>query len=63
MELVYPSASWAARLMFGALGLEIVIEGAAHIPRTGPVVLASNHVSYLDFTLVGLAARPRRVRR
>lgn len=62
MELVYPSASWAARLMFGALGLEIMIEGAAHMPRTGPVVLASNHVSYLDFTLVGLAARPRRVR-
>jgi 1-acyl-sn-glycerol-3-phosphate acyltransferase len=26
------------------------------------VVLASNHVSFLDFTLVGLVARPRRVR-
>jgi 1-acyl-sn-glycerol-3-phosphate acyltransferase len=62
VELVYPAASVAARLMFRALGLRIVIDGADRIPRTGPVVLASTHVSYLDFTLVGLAARPRRVR-
>ncbi len=62
MELVYPAASWAAHLMFRALGLKIVVSGAALIPRTGPAVLASNHVSYLDFTLVGLAAQPRRVR-
>jgi 1-acyl-sn-glycerol-3-phosphate acyltransferase len=62
MELVYPAASWAAHLMFRALGLKLVVEGAALIPRAGPVVLASNHVSYLDFTLVGLAAQPRRVR-
>jgi 1-acyl-sn-glycerol-3-phosphate acyltransferase len=62
VELVYPAASEVARLMFRALGLRIVVEGADRIPRTGPVVLASSHVSFLDFTLVGLAARPRRVR-
>ena len=50
------------RVLFRALGLRIDLAGAEHVPRTGPVVLASNHVSFLDFTLVGLAARPRRVR-
>jgi 1-acyl-sn-glycerol-3-phosphate acyltransferase len=62
VELVYPAAGGAARLMFGLLGLRITVDGADRIPRTGPVVLASTHVSFLDFTLVGLAARPRRVR-
>ena len=32
--------------------------GLEHLPRTGPVVLASNHVSYPDFLWIGLA-RPR----
>ena len=27
------------------------------MPGTGPVLLAANHVSFLDFLLVGLAAR------
>jgi 1-acyl-sn-glycerol-3-phosphate acyltransferase len=62
MELVYPPVVLAARLAFRALGLRIELYGADRVPRRGPVVLASNHVSYLDFSLVGLAARPRRVR-
>lgn len=62
MELVYPAAAGAARLVFRALGLRIEVDGAEHVPPAGPVVLASNHVSFLDFTLVGLAASPRRVR-
>jgi len=28
------------------------------VPRTGGAVIASNHVSYLDFTFVGLGAQP-----
>jgi 1-acyl-sn-glycerol-3-phosphate acyltransferase len=62
VELVYPAAAVAARAMFAALGLRIRVDGAEHVPVTGPVVLASNHVSFLDFTLVALAAWPRRVR-
>jgi 1-acyl-sn-glycerol-3-phosphate acyltransferase len=62
MELVYPVASGAARLLFRALGLRIEVDGAEQVPAAGPVVLASNHVSFLDFTLVGLAASPRPVR-
>jgi 1-acyl-sn-glycerol-3-phosphate acyltransferase len=62
VELVYPPTIGAARLLFGALGLRIELAGADRIPATGPVVIASTHCSFLDFTLVGLAARPRRVR-
>ena len=45
-------------------GLHWTMEGADKIPTTGPVVLASNHVSYLDpLTLAWVAdRRHRRVR-
>jgi 1-acyl-sn-glycerol-3-phosphate acyltransferase len=59
MELVYPPVVGAARLMFRALGLRINITGGAHVPRTGGAVLASNHVSYLDFIFCGLAGVER----
>ncbi len=62
MELVYPPVVGLTRVLFGALGLRIDLRGAGRVPRSGPVVLASNHVSFLDFTLLGLAAAPRRVR-
>jgi 1-acyl-sn-glycerol-3-phosphate acyltransferase len=41
------------------LGLRIEVIGAEHIPTQGPAVLASNHVGYLDFTFMGLAASHR----
>ncbi|MGH3366562.1 MAG: lysophospholipid acyltransferase family protein [Nocardioidaceae bacterium] len=59
MELVYPAVIRAARLMFRALDLRITITGAEHIPSTGGAVLASNHVSYLDFIFSGLAGVER----
>lgn len=64
MEFTYPFVIAAGRAAFRALGLRIDIEGTEHIPRSGPVVLASNHVSFLDFLLVGVAGieRDRRVR-
>ncbi|MFY9916517.1 MAG: lysophospholipid acyltransferase family protein [Nocardioidaceae bacterium] len=60
MDLVYPPVIGAARLFFAALGLKIDVEGAEHVPRHGPALVVSNHVSYLDFVFVGLAARPSR---
>jgi len=43
------------------LGLRWTIEGVEHIPRHGPVILASNHVSYLDpLALAYLADRRHR---
>jgi 1-acyl-sn-glycerol-3-phosphate acyltransferase len=56
-EIVYPPVLLAARGLFAALGLRFSVEGAHHVPRSGGAVLASNHVSYLDFTFVGYGAR------
>ncbi|MGS2616933.1 lysophospholipid acyltransferase family protein [Micromonospora sp. LZ34] len=57
-ELVYPPVIAAAKAMFRVLDLKITIDGAHHVPRTGGAVLASNHVSYLDFIFCGLGAHP-----
>ena len=35
-------------------------EGREHLPATGPVILASNHLSFIDSVVIRLAA-PRRV--
>jgi 1-acyl-sn-glycerol-3-phosphate acyltransferase len=56
-ELVYPPALGAGYLMFAGMRLKVRVTGAGNIPRSGGVVLASNHVSYLDFIFVGFAAR------
>ena len=37
-----------------------VIEGREHIPPTGPVIVASNHLSFIDSIVIPLAV-PRRV--
>jgi 1-acyl-sn-glycerol-3-phosphate acyltransferase len=57
-DLVYPPVIAAMRAAFRVLDLKITVEGAGHIPAVGGAVLASNHVSYLDFIMCGLAARP-----
>ena len=51
----YPGLRW---------GLKWTIEGGDRVPREGPAILASNHMSYLDpLTLAWLAdRRGRRVR-
>ncbi len=43
-----------ARGLFAGLGLRIQVRGAANLPKRGGAVLASNHVSFLDFLFVGL---------
>ncbi|HEX8868714.1 MAG TPA: lysophospholipid acyltransferase family protein [Lentzea sp.] len=57
-DRVYPPVIAAAKLAFKLLDLRITVEGAHHVPRTGGAVLASNHVSYLDFIFAGYGARP-----
>jgi 1-acyl-sn-glycerol-3-phosphate acyltransferase len=58
MEIVYPPVIGFAKTMFRALDLKIHVDGAEHVPTTGGAVLASNHVSYLDFIFAGFGARP-----
>ncbi|QLQ37457.1 lysophospholipid acyltransferase family protein [Micromonospora robiginosa] len=55
-ELVYPPVITAAKTMFRALDLRLDVRGSEHVPTTGGAVLASNHVSYLDFIFCGYGA-------
>jgi 1-acyl-sn-glycerol-3-phosphate acyltransferase len=59
-DLVYPPVVLAGHAFFAALGMRFVVDGAENLPRSGGAVLASNHVSYLDFTFLGYAAWRRR---
>ncbi|MBY8873296.1 1-acyl-sn-glycerol-3-phosphate acyltransferase [Micromonospora sp. PLK6-60] len=59
-ELVYPPVIAAAKTMFRVLDLRLTVEGSHHVPRTGGAVLASNHVSYLDFIFSGFGAQESR---
>ncbi len=63
VEFVY---GFARNALFPPMhaGLRWTIEGVHRIPVRGPVILASNHVSYLDPLVVGYVAdrRHRRVR-
>jgi 1-acyl-sn-glycerol-3-phosphate acyltransferase len=58
VDLVYPPVIAAAKAMFRVLDLRIRLDGGQHVPREGGAVLASNHVSYLDFIFCGLGAVP-----
>jgi 1-acyl-sn-glycerol-3-phosphate acyltransferase len=57
-DLVYPPVLLVGYGAFAALGLKVQVHGGQNLPRTGGAVLASNHVSYLDFIFAGYAARP-----
>jgi 1-acyl-sn-glycerol-3-phosphate acyltransferase len=60
-EWVYPPVIRAALMLFRLLGVRFDLRGLDNIPHSGGAVLASNHVSYLDFMFVGLS--PYRARR
>lgn len=58
---LYPIGAPLFLAGFRLLGLQVRSEGHGNIPARGGVVLASNHVGYLDFAFVALAPpRPRR---
>jgi 1-acyl-sn-glycerol-3-phosphate acyltransferase len=48
-----------ALVVFRLFGFRFDVRGAEHVPATGGAVLCSNHVSYFDFTFLGLAALPQ----
>jgi 1-acyl-sn-glycerol-3-phosphate acyltransferase len=58
-DLTYRLVIGACRALFRALGLRIDVHGADRLPGSGPVVVAANHSSFLDFMVVGLAATMR----
>jgi 1-acyl-sn-glycerol-3-phosphate acyltransferase len=57
-EMVYRPVIATALTAFRALDLKMTIEGAENIPRTGGAIVASNHISYLDFIIVGATGLP-----
>jgi 1-acyl-sn-glycerol-3-phosphate acyltransferase len=63
-DLTYPPVILTAKTGFRLLGQKIHIVGADLVPRTGGVLLACNHIGYVDFVYGGLAANPsgRKVR-
>jgi 1-acyl-sn-glycerol-3-phosphate acyltransferase len=59
VDLTYRVVIGLCRAFFRALGLRIDIDGAHRLPQAGPVVVASNHSSFIDFMFVGLVATAR----
>ncbi|MEO6512744.1 MAG: lysophospholipid acyltransferase family protein [Nocardioides sp.] len=59
MERWYRATGVATRTVVRALDIRLRYSGLENVPRTGPVVLASTHVSYPDFLWIGLAAHER----
>ena len=58
LDVTYPPIIASGYVFFRMLNLKFDVVGGEHLPRRGGAVLASNHVSYLDFIFCGFAARP-----
>ncbi len=58
-DLTYRIVIGLCRVLFRAFGLRIAVSGADRLPADGPVVVAANHSSFLDFMFVGLAGVQR----
>lgn len=63
-DLTYPPIIAACKAGFRVLGQRFQMTGTEHVPRSGGVLLAYNHIGYVDFVYGGLAANPsgRKVR-
>ena len=55
-ELVYPPVIGLFKLVWKGLDIQFHFEGQDNLPKRGGAVLASNHVSYLDFAFIGTGA-------
>lgn len=59
-DITYPPVILTALTAFKALGQRFRMTGTENVPREGGVLLAYNHIGYVDFVYGGLAARPSR---
>jgi 1-acyl-sn-glycerol-3-phosphate acyltransferase len=48
-----------ALVVFRLFGFRFDVRGSEHVPATGGAIICSNHVSYFDFTFLGLGALPQ----
>ena len=59
MDRVYRTVNSIGRLALRALDVRVHVHGLENLPTSGPVVIAANHVSYLDFLIIEKAAAER----
>lgn len=57
-DLTYPPIIRTFKGAFRLLGQRFRLSGTEHVPRSGGVLLAVNHIGYADFIYGGLAAYP-----
>src|SRR5919205_948228 len=55
----YRSVIRLALIVFGLFGFRFDVRGSEHVPANGGAIICSNHVSYFDFTFLGLGALPQ----
>jgi len=58
-DLFYRVVVRLALIAFKLMRWRVVVSGEEHIPISGPALIASNHVSFVDFMFLGFAAHPR----
>ncbi|MGZ5403167.1 MAG: lysophospholipid acyltransferase family protein [Nocardioides sp.] len=58
-ERWYRTTIALGRVLLRALDVRLRIEGTEHLPVSGPVVVAANHIGYLDFMTIAAAGRER----
>jgi 1-acyl-sn-glycerol-3-phosphate acyltransferase len=46
-------------IVFRLFGFRFDVRGSEHVPTTGGAIISSNHVSFFDFTFLGLGALPQ----
>lgn len=57
-DVTYPPIIVTAKTAFRALGQRFQMTGTENVPREGGVLLAYNHIGYVDFVYGGFAANP-----
>ena len=57
-DITYPPVIWTAKTLFRVLGQRFDMVGTEHVPTSGGVMLAYNHIGYVDFVYGGLATQP-----
>src|SRR5262245_22110825 len=57
LNRVWYTINWSVCFAFAKLWFHLHASGKTNVPRTGPVMLVSNHQSHLDPVLIGVACQ------